>query len=163
MNKFKWGNYKHAKYLDQQSSALFYPQLLTMFDDLTLGLVKDGHPALAVNALHKMNAELPDLTPHLGAAQSKISLADTSYKLNELALGNKLMNSVDNYLTDQLDYDYHLLQSNSGQLNARNVQFSLSFLNSMAGITKDANQTELSGKLVAQVTDYENKFNAILR
>ena len=27
MNKFKWGNFKHAGYLDQQSTSMFYPQL----------------------------------------------------------------------------------------------------------------------------------------
>jgi len=165
VNKFKWGNYKHAKYLDQQSTSLFYPQLLTMFDDLTLSLVKDKHPDLALNALHKMDKELPvEMTPHLGAAQSKISLADTSYKLNELVLGNKLMNSVDSYITDQLDYAYSQIQSNNADaVDTRTVQFSVSFLNGMAGITKNAHQNELSDKLIAQVNDYESKFGNILR
>ena len=165
VNKFKWGNYKNARYLDQQSTSLFYPQLLTMFDDLTLGLIKDKHPDLALNALHKMDKELPvQMTPHLGTAQSKISLADTSYKLNELALGNKLMNSVDSYITDQLDYAYNQMQSNNADaIDTRSVQVSVSFLNGMAGITKNAHQSELSDKLIAQVTDYENKFGNILR
>jgi hypothetical protein len=162
MNKFKFGKFKTAKYLDRESSNMFYPQMLGVFDDLTLGLIKDGHSDLAIKALHKFDAEMPDINPNLYAAQRKISIADTSYKLNELALGNKLVNNVDDYLTDQLDYSYYLLQNNSGQLNPRDVQISLSFLNSMAGITKDSHESKLSDKLVAQVNDYESKFGTIL-
>src|SRR6202012_2707440 len=53
MTKFKWGNYKNARYLDQQSTQIFYPQLVSMFSDLSLGLIKDGHPDLARKVLHK--------------------------------------------------------------------------------------------------------------
>ena len=163
MTKFKWGNYKTAKYLDQQSTQVFYPQAVASFDDLTIGLMKDGHSDLALKALHKFDAVLPDINPNLSAAQSKISLADTSYKLNDRKLGDKLIGSVDSYLTDQLDYNYYQLQNNPNEVDARNVQFSLSFINGMAGITRDNNQKELSGKLIAQVADYESKFSSIMR
>ena len=97
------------------------------------------------------------------AAQSKISIADTSYKLNDLTLGNKLMNSVDAYITDELNYNYYQLQNDTGQMDERNVQIGLSFLNGMAYIAHDHKQTALDNKLVAQVTEYENKFAGILR
>jgi len=163
MNKFKWGNIKTASYLDEQSKSMFYPQLVNAFDELTLGLIKDGHADLALKALHKYEAVLPDINPSFGAAQSKVSLADTSYKLNDPTLGNKLITSVDNYLTDKLDYNYAQLQNDSGNLDARDVQISVSFLNGMAAITKDSHQAALNSKLVAQLSDYENKFSAILR
>jgi hypothetical protein len=163
VNKFKWGNYNHAKYLDQQSTSLFYPQAVNTFDKLTLGLIKDGHKDLALKALNKFDEVLPDINPNLMAAQSKISIADTSYKLNDLTLGNKLMNSVDNYLTDQLDYNYYQLQNDTGEMSERDVEIGLQFLNGMASIAHENKQTALDGKLVAQLTDYENKFSSILR
>ena len=136
---------------------------MASFDDLTHGLIKDGHPELAVNALRKFDAVLPDINPNFSAAQSKISLADTSYKLNERKLGDKLMASVEGYLTDQLNYNYYLLQKHADEVDARNVQYSLSFLNGMAGITHDNHQDELNGKLLAEVNDYESKFSSIIR
>lgn len=163
MNKFKWGKFKTAKYLDQQSTQVFYPQIVQAFADLAVGLVKDGHPDLAKHAIHKYNAVMPDINPNLMAAQGKISLADTSYKLHDAQMGNKLVASVDNYLTDQLDYNYYLLQNNATEVNPGMVQYSLKFLDGMAAITKEGEQAELSNKLIAQVADYENKFAAVLR
>jgi hypothetical protein len=163
MNKFKWGKFKTAKYLDRESTSIFYPQLVGAFDDLTLGLVKDGHPDLALKALNKYDEVVPDITPNMLAAQIKISIADTSYKLNDELLGNKLINGVDNYLADQLDYNYYLLQNNAEEVNAQDVQFSLSFLNGMAGITRSSHQDTLNRKLIAQVADYENKFSGIMK
>jgi hypothetical protein len=163
MTKFKWGNYKTAKYLDQQSTQMFFPQLVNSFADLAVGLMKDGHPDLALNAIHKYDSVAPDINPNYSAAQGKVSIADTSFKLNEIALGNKLINSVDGYITDKLNYNYYLLQNNTAQLSSRDVQIGLSFLNGMAEVAKNGNQTELNSKLIAQVTDYENKFSSILK
>jgi len=162
MNKFKWGNYKKAKYLDQQSTSIFYPQLVSSFSDLALGLIKDGHPELARKALHKYNEVLPDINPNLGTVQGKVTLADTAYKLNELAMGNKLVNSVDGYLTDQLDYDYYLLQNDPDKINKNEAKYDMEFLNSIVGITRDNHQGQLSNKLAAQLNDYGNKFKGTL-
>ncbi|MGN6177676.1 MAG: glycosyltransferase family 117 protein [Mucilaginibacter sp.] len=163
MNKFKWGKFKTAKYLDQQSTQVFYPQIVQAFADLAVGLVKSGHADLAKHAIHKYDAVMPDINPNLMAAQGKISLADTSYKLNDDQMGNKLVASVDNYLTDQLDYNYYLLQNNAAEVDPEMVQYGIRFLNGMAAITKEGKQPELSNKLIAQVTDYENKFGMMLR
>lgn len=162
MNKFKWGNYKKAKYLDQQSTSIFYPQLVSSFSDLALGLIKDGHPELARKALHKYNEVLPDINPNLGAVQGKVTLADTAYKLNELAMGNKLVTSVDGYLTDQLDYDYYLLQNDPDKINKNEAKYDMEFLNSIVGVTRDNHQGQLSNKLAAQLNDYGNKFKGTL-
>ena len=61
MNKFRYGNFKHAKYLDHESTTMFYPVMVTTFYDLITGLVQDGHPDLAKKALQKYDEELPDL------------------------------------------------------------------------------------------------------
>jgi hypothetical protein len=163
MNKFRYGKMKTAKYLDEQSTQMFYPQMVQAFAILATDLVKDGHADLAKNAIRKYDAVMPDINPNLMAAQGKISIADTSYKLHDATMGNKMIASVDGYLTDQLDYNYYLLQNNSGEVDPGMVQDGIRFLNGMAAITKEGNQVELSSKLVAQVTDYENKFGSILQ
>jgi len=162
MNKFKWGNYKNAKYLDQQSTSMFYPQLLTSFSQLSLGLIKDGHPELARKVLRRYNDVLPDINPNLAAIQEKVTIADTAYKLNETGLGDKTIKSIDSYLTDQLNYNYYQLQNDADKLNRSELRFNLQFLNAIAGITHNNNQTELSSKLIAQLNDYQNKFKGAL-
>src|SRR6202012_2220602 len=143
MNKFKYGNFKTAKYLDHESVTMFYPVMLTTFFDLTQGLIKDGHPDLALKVLHKYDEVMPDLNPGLEVANRKIFMAQTAYDLHDVVLGNKFITSVDNYVTDQLDYNYYLLKDNSGSLSLRDVQYGISFINAMVGITSESHQTAL--------------------
>ena len=162
MNKFKWGNFKSAKYLDEQSTNLFYPVITTTFLELAQGLMQEGHNDLALNALKKYDQEIPDLYPFMGMAQSKYFIIDTAYKLHATAMANKYVASVDSYLTDQLDYNYNMLQNSPDNVNAQDVQFGVSVLNAMAEKTKANDQTELNTKLLAQVKDYSSKFSKVL-
>jgi len=163
MNKFKYGNFKTAKYLDHESTTMFYPVMVTTFLDLAQGLIKDGHPDLALKTLHKYDEVMPDINPGLEVADRKIFMAQTAYTLHDMVLGNKFVNSVDDFLTDQLDYNYHLLQDNSMNLDVRTVQYGISFLNGLAGVTGENHQTALNNKLKAQLKDYETKFASIMR
>jgi len=163
MNKFKFGNFKTAKYLDHESTTMFYPVMVTTFLDLADGLVKDGHPDLALKALHKFDDVMPDMTPGIEVANRKIFMAQTSYNLHDNVLANKLMNSVNDYLTDQLDYNYYLMKDNSGAFDIRTVQYGVSFLNAMVGITGDSHQTQLTKKFNDELKDYTNKFGGVLQ
>lgn len=162
MNKFRYGNFKHARYLDHESSTMFYPVMVTTFLDLAQGLIKDGHPDLALNVLHKYDEVLPDLNTGLDVADRKIILAQTAYDLHDIILGNKFINSVDSYLTDQLDYNYHLMSSNSNDFNTRDVQYGLSFISGMQDLADQNHQTALSNKLKSQLKDYESKFSSVM-
>ncbi|MEO6977933.1 MAG: DUF2723 domain-containing protein, partial [Mucilaginibacter sp.] len=163
MNKFKFGNFKTAKYLDHESTTMFYPVMVTTFLDLADGLVKDGHNDLALKALHKFDDVMPDMTPGIEVANRKIFMAKTTYSLHDNVLGNKLMNSVNDYLTDQLDYNYNLMKDNSGAFDIRTVQYGVSFLNAMVEFTGESHQTQLTAKFNAELKDYTNKFGAVLQ
>ena len=163
MSKFRYGNFKHALYLDHESTTMFYPVMVTTFLDLANGLIKDGHPDLALKVLHKYDEVMPDINPGLEVADRKIFMSQTAYQLHDIILGNKFVTSVDNYITDQLDYNYYLLQNNSGDLSTRDVQYGVSFLNGLVGMTGENHQTALNNKLKAQLKDYESKFAAILQ
>ncbi|RYD94793.1 MAG: hypothetical protein EOP54_16880, partial [Sphingobacteriales bacterium] len=53
MNKFKFGNYKHARFLDEQSVTMFYPVLTTTFMTLADGLMAEGRNDMALKVLRK--------------------------------------------------------------------------------------------------------------
>ncbi len=162
MNKFKWGNFKHAKYLDPESTTMFYPVILSTVLDLTQNLIQEGHKDLAVKILHKYDAEMPDIYPFVDIARSKYYLVATAYTLGDINYGNQYSNSIDNYLVDQLDYNYGLLLKDASQVDSRAVQMSLYIINAMAQVTKDNHQATLADKLGKQVKDYESKFSSIL-
>ena len=163
MTKFKFGNFKTARYLDHESTTMFYPVLTSTFLDLTEGLIKDNHLDLASKALDKYNEVMPDMTNSLEIADRKIAFGQVAYKLNKIDAANKFLTSVDDYITDQLDYNYSLLQSNSISLSTRDIQFGASFLYRISTITENNHQTALNKKYSAQLKDYETKFASILQ
>ena len=56
---------------------------------------------------------MADINPDIDTAAHKFFLAQTAYKLDDLKLGNKYIKSVDNFITDQLDYNYGQLKVDS--------------------------------------------------
>ena len=162
MDKFRWGNYKTAHYLDPESVTMFYPVITSTFIELTQSLIQEGHQDEALKALHKYDAEMPDIFPYMDIIQAKAELAQTAYRLNDNILGNKWVTSVDNYIVDQLAYQYFLQTSNSSNLDTRDVQMGVIMINQMMQLTNASHQTALSTKLSNQLKDYETKFGGIL-
>ena len=162
MNKFKWGNFKTAKYLDPESTTMFYPVILATVLDLTQNLIQEGHKDMALKIIHKYDAEMPDIYPFIDLARNKFFLVSSAYSLNDIAYANKYATSIDDYLTDQLDYNYDLLQNHPDDVDTRTVQLGLYLINGISELAKENHQTALSNKLSAQLKDYEGKFSSIV-
>ncbi|MEO6977872.1 MAG: DUF2723 domain-containing protein [Mucilaginibacter sp.] len=163
VNKFKFGNYKKAKYLDDVALTQFYLNIERTFNDLATGLVKDGRRDLALNTIHKFDQEMPDINPDIDTAAHKFFLGETAYNVGDKALGTKYVKSVFDFITDQLDYNYQLLKDNNAGLDQRTVQIGVQLLNGMADTTKNNGEAELSKKIKAQLMDYENKFAVLVK
>jgi hypothetical protein len=162
MNKFKFGNFKKAKYLDHESTSMFYPVMVTTFLDLAQNLVQEGKNDKALKVVQKYDAELPDIYPYVDVAGRKLYLTQLAYQLHDVVLGNKLATNIDNYLTDQLDYNAYLLTKDVNSISGRDVQIGMQVLNGLVQFTKDNHQTALASKFENQLKDYESKFRAVL-
>ena len=162
MNKFKFGNFKTAKYLDHESTTMFYPVLIATFLDLSQSLIKEGKNDLALKVIHKYQEVMPDLNIDIRTADSKFFIAQTAYQLHDLVFGAKMVNSIDDYLKDVLNYNYTQLHNNSGALNQRDIGFSIQLIGGMAEFAKNNHQEPLASKLLAQVKDYETKFASVI-
>lgn len=158
IHKFRYGNFKKAKYLDNVSTQQFYPVMATTFINLAQGLMAEGKNQLALNALHKFDAEMPDINPDIDTASKKYLLADAAYKLHDAALGKRYIKSVNDYVTDQLDYNYDLMEKRNGGLDIRTIQISMELLNAMIDTTKNNNDMQLSAQLYNKYKDYAVKF-----
>jgi hypothetical protein len=158
MNKFEFGNFKNARYLDQQSRSAYYPVMTSTFIDLIQGLIQEGHHDLALKALHKYDQEMPEVIFYFDFAGQKLFLAELAFQLNDIPLGNKLLNTVNESVKDQLDYNYHLYTQNKSKVDTREIQLGLQLLNAMVDLTKKDKQNLLSGKLQTELNDYMKKF-----
>jgi hypothetical protein len=163
VNKFKFGNYKKAKYLDDVSLTQFYLTMELTFSDLAHGLIKDGRRDLALKAIHKFDEKMPDINPDIDTAAQKFFIAETAYNLGDKTLGAKYVKSVANFIADQLDYNYNLLQNDKINIDQRTVQLGVQLLNGMADTTRNNNEMELSKQLQAQLKDYSNKFAVLMK
>ncbi|TWR25808.1 DUF2723 domain-containing protein [Mucilaginibacter pallidiroseus] len=162
MNKFKYGNFKTARFLDHESTNMFYPVLLTTFLDLTRDLQLEGHRDMAIKVLHKCDDELSYIYPYIDIAGRRMFLAQKAYQLGDIALGNKMANNVDDYVIDQLKFNYNQLKNSGNNLNLRDVQISLQVLNDLGGFAKTAGQTAIGNKLHAQLKEYQSKFAGVI-
>ncbi|HVS94385.1 MAG TPA: DUF2723 domain-containing protein [Mucilaginibacter sp.] len=162
MNKFKWGNYKTAKYLDPESTTMFYPVILSTVLDLSQGLIQDGHKDLALKAIHKYDQEMPDIYPFIDVARTKYFLVANAYALGDINYANRYAASIENYVKDQLDYNYSLIQSSPDNIDTRTVQLGLSLLNALTDLTKENHQAAMSDKFGKEFKDYEGKFSPVL-
>jgi hypothetical protein len=163
MNKFKWGNMKHARLLDQQSTSLVYPFIINTFLNLSRNLAGENHADLAVKTLHRYDQVMPDIYPNTDIAVRKFYLADTAYNLKEYRLANKILSSVDRYIKDQLDYNYRCLQTDADTINPYDVQVSLSLLNEMAALTTRHQQLAVSTQVQQHLTEYRSKFASVIQ
>jgi hypothetical protein len=163
MNKFKWGHFKTAKYLDHESTTMFYPVMLTSFLDLTQDLIQHGKLDSARKVLKKYDDELPEINPFIDVAARKFYLAQAAYTLHDIVIGNKIVKDVDSYLTDQLDYDYRQLQDgNTQDLSPRDINVSVQLIGGLSDFAKGAHQMDWANKLQAQYKDYQVKLAPML-
>ncbi|HEY9535254.1 MAG TPA: DUF2723 domain-containing protein [Mucilaginibacter sp.] len=157
MNKFKWGNFKTAKYLDHESLTQFMPLIARVTLNLADNLVKEGHPDLAKNLLNKYDDVMPDIIPVQEIAVRKYYMAETAYKLGVTALGDKIVKQLEDYLTNSLDYNYALMKDNN-LASQHEIQFGVSLLNGLVGVTKDNGRQSLSNTYKVKLDNYIKKF-----
>jgi len=108
--------------------------------------------------LNKYMTVMPNIIPVPEAAIRKFWMADAAYKLGETATGDKLLNTLDDYIVNSLNFNYSLYKNGKTALDNDDIQLGLSFLNGMTGTAKSANRAALSKKYEAQLKDFSAKF-----
>ncbi|RCH54142.1 DUF2723 domain-containing protein [Mucilaginibacter hurinus] len=162
MNKFKFGNFKHADFLDEQSVTMFYSVLTTTFLTLADGLMAEGRNDLALKVLRRYDDVMPNINPFIDVAARKAFIAQLAYRLGDYQLANKFIGYTFDYLTDEINYNYTKYTSDPRDIDRRMVQFGVHIISNMAGYAKAAKQTALANTLERQLKDYESKFEGIL-
>lgn len=158
VNKFKYGNFKTAKYLDHESLTMFYPLISRMYMNLADNLIKEGKNDQVKKLLAKYDAEMPTDIPVQEVAVRKYYLLESAYRVGEFKIGNKLAEQIDDYLVNMLDYKYATVQNGDASGSDRDMQFTMSLLNGLVGLTKDFHQTTLNKKYADQLKSFSSKF-----
>lgn len=158
MTKYRWGNMKNASYLDHESMTMFYPLITRLYSTLADDLAKAGKPDSARKVLKKYDEVMPTTINSLEIAVRKYYMIENAYRLNDIQLGNKLANLVDDYVSNQLDYSYALFQKGETNLENRDLQYSMQILGGLVEFSKQYKQPQLFNKFSTQLSGFEKKF-----
>jgi hypothetical protein len=156
VNKFKYGNFKKASYLDHESLTMFYPLISRVYLTMAENLYKEGHSDLAIKALHKYDAEMPTNIPVQEVAVRKYYMTELAYRLGDKAWADKNLGMIVDYLTNSLDYNLKAFKDGKTALN-NDIQFGISLLNGITTLTRTHN-TALNAKVKPQLDRYVKEF-----
>lgn len=159
MNKFKWGNMKHARYLDPESTRML-TIIIKDFYDLASSLYNEGRTEEAKKVMQRALEVVPErnfnsLSNYL--VVHRLYIADMLYKLKEPGPANKVVENTTDYISKELDYLYALSQS-KGSGNEQEIQMAMSVMNEFVKLTADNQQPKLSAKIQNQFNDLKIKF-----
>ncbi len=115
--------------------------------------------------MQKYDQELPHLNPYVDVAARKFYLAQAAYGIKDYVVADHIVEDVDSYLTDQLDYYYYQYheKNNTDDFTTRDLGVSIQLIGGLAEFAKNAHETAWANKLDAQFKDYQNKFGALLQ
>jgi len=160
MHKFRFGNYKKAEYLDEESRTMFYNVTTAAFSLLAQDLVKNKQPDLAANVISKYDEEMPTIFVDMRSASTRLTLTKLAYQLNKKTIGTKMAGEIDNYVTDQLDYYARQLYHSS--VNGHYIVTGIEILKDLAELSKAAGQTTLNHQLNTKIAGYQHTFAKVL-
>jgi hypothetical protein len=161
MNKFKWGNIKHAKYLDPQSSddiSIF----ANVWNNTVTGMLKEGKVAEAKQAANKYLEVMPDKFYGMRSMMGTYFMAENFYTLGETAKANQIVTRCADYIQKELTYLADVSESKNRLVGMQNVRLGMSFLNQMANTTAQYKQMPLAEKINNQFKALEARFGPYL-
>lgn len=161
MTKFKWGNMKHATYLDPESVRMSFT-IINHFNILAENLHRDGRSEEARKALLKCMEVVPDKNYSLNFTIRKFYMADLLYKLKEAQKANELVRATADYIEDQLNYLSAIAQTKEN-LNSREIQLGVYVMGEMVKLTGKNAQTALNKQLQARYNAMETKFVGVAK
>lgn len=161
MNKFVWGNMKHARYLDPNSNDMV-GFVISNFTSLADALIAEGRTEEAKKVLNRCLESIPDRTYNMGQSLRLYYLAESLYNAGETQKANAMVEYTRNYLIDELNY-YIAIAKTKPNYENQNMRYGLTILNEMATLTKDQQQTELNASIEKAMEQLNNSFMGLGR
>ncbi|PJJ84356.1 glycosyltransferase family 117 protein [Mucilaginibacter auburnensis] len=160
MNKFRFGNYKHARYLDDESRTMFYAVTTAAFTLLAEELIKEGRSDLAVKVIRKYDSEMPAIFADMRSADTRLNVARLAYQLQQNSIAQSMANGIITYVTDILDYNAR--QLHGGTVNSYNVEEGIKILTELSRLNKEHDNLPLAKTLENKVKGYNSAFEKVL-
>ncbi len=151
MNKFKWGNIKNAKYLDNQSAddiSIFN----NIFNSLCSGLIKQSKFEQAKKVMQRYDEVMPSKIYGIRSAMAIPTMAQNLYILGETKRANELILKYTDYIGKELSYLGDATRSKKQLVGQQPIQIGLFYgLLPMAKVAEQHGQKELAQQLEKEI------------
>lgn len=151
MNKFKWGNIKHAKYLDIQSAddiSIFN----NIFNSLTYALIKAERLEDAKKVMKRHEEVMPTKIYGIRTAMGIPTMAQHLYILGETERANALIKQYADYIQKEITYLGDVTRSKKRLVGHQPIQIGLFYgLMPMAKVAAQYDQPKLAEELTNQI------------
>lgn len=159
MTKFKWGNLKNSRNLDNQSTDDINI-LSNMFNAVIEELIIEGKTEKAKKLVDKYFEVLPLKHYTMRSAMGKYFLAENLYKLKDNKRANELIKLNKDFIVKEVTYLADVSNSKNRLVGSQNIQIGMSFLANMARIANEYGETALADDLQKTYNSLENRFSA---
>jgi len=151
INKFEWGNMeKPGVYLDDDNSRMIM-NMRNLMSRLAIALIREGKPDSARVVMDLSLEKMPDSKiPYdyfiLPMAEGYLTLGDT-------ALGMEIMERLNRYKKEELDYYFSFPDKDLLDLDM-SIQEALFTMNKLSQVAQKAEQTDLAGSADSTMNQY---------
>ena len=153
INKYKWGNIAHSKYLDPDSYRYISLYVSSIFGETAQSLLgedkKDDARKVVLNAYENM----PKKTFQMSEPMSYVILLDAMYKVGEKAKAQEIIRRQSKFIAENLRYYMAIAQTKSNH-ETRNIRLGLSGLVRMQQVVNAHEDKELKPELEKLVNEF---------
>ena len=157
INKYKWGNIAHAKYLDPDSYRYISMYAGSIFGETAQGLLASGHQAEAKKLVNNAYENLPKRTYLMSEIYGYSSLIDAMYKAGEPSKATEIVKRNLKFIRENMAY-YMAIAETKPNLEMRNMRFAMASLQHYQQILTTANQKELLAEANQIFDQYKGLF-----
>ncbi len=140
INKFKWGNIAHAKYLDPDTYRYISMYSGSIFGETAQGLLSIGKTAEAKKLVLNAYENLPKKCYGMSDVYGYSTLLDAMYKVGETEKANEIVKRNMDFVRENMAY-YMAIAKTKPNLEYRNMRFGLASVQNYQRILTDAKQT----------------------
>ena len=158
INKYKWGNINHSKYLDPDTYRYISMYAGSIFGETAQGLISLGKTTEAKKLVNNAYENLPKRTYAMSDAYGYSTLIDAMYKVGEAAKANEIVSRNVKFISQNMAY-YMAIAETKPNLEYRNMQFAIATLQNYKRILASANQAKELAEVDKLFQQYSALFN----
>lgn len=157
VNKYKWGNIGHAKYIDPDSYRYISMYVGNIFGETAQILLAQNKKEEAHKVVNSAYENMPKRAYLMSEVMSYTTLLDAMYKVGETKKANEIVERNLKFLKENMSY-YMAIADSKPNLEYRNMRFGLASIQRYQQVLSATNETKLKEEVNSIFETYRYLF-----